>query len=102
MADVQAFAGCPIVEGALVRFSLRVGETSATAAALIEGIRAHPSCEFWADDLPYRDVDPLGLQGHQQVTDANLAALATWHRGRLATFDQALAAARPTARVSLP
>lgn len=81
---------CPIVEGALARFLLRIGESARTATIMIAGVRAHPRCEFWSDDISYRQVDLTRLQGHRQVTDAYLAALAEHHGGVLATFDAAL------------
>ncbi len=70
LASVAAFAVCPVVEGALVRFALRMGESTTTTAALVEQIRAHPRCQFWPDDLSYRDVDLADLCGHRQVTGA--------------------------------
>lgn len=91
------FAVCPIVEGALVRFVLRIGERPATARLLLERIAEHPRCEFWVADLSYRDVPLHELRGHRQVTDAYLVALATRHSARLATFDRALATAQPDA-----
>lgn len=102
LADEPTFAVCPVVEGALVRVVLRMGETAATATALVERIRAHPRCRFWPDDLSYRDVDLTGLHGHREVTDTYLAALADAHGGRLATFDQALAALRPRCTLLIP
>lgn len=93
LAGVERFTVCPIVEGALVRFLLRMGESSSTSAAVLAGIRAHQRCEFWTDDLSFQEVDLTGLRGHRQVTDAYLAALAGHHGGMLATFDAALAAA---------
>lgn len=89
------FAVCPIVEGALVGFVLRIGERAATARLMLERIGEHPRCAFWADDLSYRDAPLDELSGHRQVTNAYLAALATRHGARLATFDQALATAKP-------
>jgi predicted nucleic acid-binding protein len=82
---------CPVVEGALVRFLLRIGETAETAAAVLAGIRAAGRCEFWPDSISYDDVDLSTVRGHRQVTDSYLAALARARSGRLATFDQALA-----------
>ncbi len=49
VSAVGRFAVCPIVEGALVRFLLRLGESAATAAEVVQRVRALPSCEFWAD-----------------------------------------------------
>lgn len=102
LVKVEAFAVCPVVEGALVRFTLRLGESTVTARALLGGIRTHPRCHFWPDDISYRDVELAGLHGHPQVTDAYLAGLAAAHGGRLATFDQGLAAWRPAATLAIP
>lgn len=97
-----AFAVCPVVEGALVRFVLRVGESAATASALLREVRAHPGCRFLPDDLSYQDVDLTGLTGHRQVTDAYLAGLAAAHGSRLATFDAGLSRARPASTFLVP
>jgi toxin-antitoxin system PIN domain toxin len=102
LANVPAFALCPVVEGALVRFALRMSESTATSAALLDRVRAHPRCRFWPDDISYRDLDMADLQGHRQVTDAYLADLAAAHGGRLATFDQALIALRPAVALAIP
>ncbi len=96
---VQAFAVCPILEGVLVRFLLRVGESASTASSALTLIRTHPRCEFWADDASYADLDLSGLGGHRQVTDAYLAGLASTHGGNLATLDEALANSHPAARL---
>jgi hypothetical protein len=37
-ATVESFAVCPIVEGALVRFLLRLGESAATATEVLNRI----------------------------------------------------------------
>ena len=102
LADAVDFALCPVVEGALVRFLLRLGESSSTAAALLSRVRAHPRCQFWADDLSYGDVVLSDLIGHRQVTDAYLAALADAHGGTLATFDASLRSLRPGSTVAVP
>lgn len=49
---------------------------------------------FWPDDVSLHDdtlVDFSRVQGHQQVTDLYLLALAVRHGGRLVTFDRAVA-----------
>jgi predicted nucleic acid-binding protein len=51
-----------------------------------------PSHEFWPDSLSYHMVQMARVIGHRQVTDAYLAQLARDHGGRLATFDEGLAA----------
>jgi hypothetical protein len=48
---------------------------------------------FWPDDVSLRDdelVDFSRVQGHNQITDLYLLALAVKHGGRLVTFDQAI------------
>lgn len=94
-ARVDGFALCPIVEGALVRFLVRIGESTATTAAVLSGLYASPRCVFWPDSISYAAV-PLGhVVGHRQVTDAYLVALAASQGARLATFDAALVEALP-------
>jgi toxin-antitoxin system PIN domain toxin len=88
----EPFATCPVTEGALVRFLLRNGAGSREVADVLRGISAADGHEFWADDLPYSDIDMRGVIGHRQVTDAYLAGLARSRGGRLATLDRALAA----------
>ncbi len=92
LTTVSRFAVCPLVEGALIRFLLRIGESMETAAAVLEGVRTSERCEFWPDSVSYTDVDVSTIQGHRQVTDSYLAALAGHGLGQLATFDRALAA----------
>lgn len=102
LADVDAFAVCPIVEGALVRFLVRVGESSDTATRLLLGIRNHPRQHFWSDSVSYVDLDLSALRGHRQVSDLYLAGLAAANGGRLATFDAALAVIRPNDTYLVP
>ncbi len=45
-ADVDRIAVCPIVEGALVRFLIRLGQSQATAKDLLAALRADGRCEF--------------------------------------------------------
>lgn len=101
MAGIDRFALCPIVEGALVRFFVRLGESAATAIAVLTAVRALSSCEFWPDDVSYLETDVSHVIGHRQVTDAYLLDLARHHRGAgLATFDEGLATVDPS-RVAL-
>jgi toxin-antitoxin system PIN domain toxin len=90
-ASHQRVAVCPIVEGSLVRFLVRVGETAATASRILRSL--HDRCEFWPDDVSFADIELRGVIGHRQVTDTYLAALARRHSAKLATFDQGLALA---------
>jgi predicted nucleic acid-binding protein len=45
-STLDRFAICPIVEGALVRFLVRLRESPITAATVIQRIRSLPSYEF--------------------------------------------------------
>jgi toxin-antitoxin system PIN domain toxin len=93
LAEVGEFALCPITEGALVRFVVRMGESAATASALLAAVRTHPRCRFWPDAVSYADLDLSRIRGHRQVTDTYLVGLAAENGGTLATLDAALAAA---------
>lgn len=95
LAGVDEFAVCPVVEGALVRFILRIGASSRTAMTILQAIRHHPRGQFWPDAVSYVDLGLSDLRGHRQVTDVYLAGLAASKGGRLATLDTALAALRP-------
>jgi toxin-antitoxin system PIN domain toxin len=88
------FATCPIVEGALTRWIVRLEGRCGAAAAQSElrKLAADSRHRFWPDDLPYADVEWTGVLGHNQVTDAYLAALARQHQGRVMTLDRGFAA----------
>ncbi len=94
-----SFASCPITQGALVRFLVRAGSTSTVASTIVHDLGASTRHRFWPDDQGYDTVDPRGVVGHRQVTDAYLAGLARAHGGRLATFDKALALLHPDVAV---
>lgn len=102
LLQVGSFALSPVVEGALVRFLLRLGERPQTAVAVLRGLHGHHACEVWVDDLSYADVDLSGVLGHRQVTDAYLASLAAAHGGVLATLDEGLHSLRPVSTLLIP
>jgi predicted nucleic acid-binding protein len=93
--SVNRIALCPITEGAMVRYLIRVGETGATALGLLAALHQSTRTDFWPDSMSYVESELKHVTGHRQVTDAYLASLAASHRSRLATFDNALAAALP-------
>lgn len=101
-ADVERFAVCPVVEGALARFLVRIGESAHAAIEVLDAVHALPYCEFWTDSLPYARADLGHVRGHRQVTGAYLASLAEAGGGVLATLDEGLAAARPDAVALVP
>lgn len=101
-AGVDHIALCPVLEGSLVRFLIRLGQSQETARVVLDGLYSSPRCEFWPDALSYRHADLGHVVGHRQVTDAYLAALAALNNGRLATFDEALARSVPQHVVPIP
>ena len=88
------FATCPITQGALARFHMRLAERPSikTAKELLMRIVALPGHRFWPDDATYLDLPVAGVMGHRQITDAYLVLLARHHKGTLVTLDEALAA----------
>jgi len=74
-AGVRHFALCPVVEGALIRFAVRLGASPTAALQSLRLVRERSGYEFWPDSLSYADVDLHHVRGHRQVTDAYLASL---------------------------
>lgn len=94
--EASSLAVCPITEGALVRYLFRTqGRRAEASQDVLRKLEASPLITFWPDDISYGAVDLRALQGHRQVTDAYLVALARSKGGRLATFDESLAALYP-------
>ena len=93
-------ATCPLVENGVVRVMNlpAYGRRGAVGLHLVRD-RLRQACDeldhqFWPDDLSLRDdrhFDFSRLQGHNQITDAYLLALAVHHGGCLVSFDQAVA-----------
>jgi toxin-antitoxin system PIN domain toxin len=93
-------ATCPLVENGVIRvmampsYSRGGGVPMATVRARLQQACRVLDHAFWPDDVSLRDdtlVDFSRVQGHQQVTDLYLLALAVRHGGRLVTFDRAVA-----------
>lgn len=102
-AGITRFAICPVVEGALVRFLVRMGESAGVAREVLGAVQALPACEFWPDSLSYAAADLDHVRGHRQVTDAYLAGLAADRPdARLATLDEGLAQALPERTLLVP
>ena len=97
--DVQ-IATCPLVENGVVRV-MSLPSYSRRGAPPMQQVRERlrQACatldhEFWPDDVSLRNDDVFDftrVQGHNQITDMYLLALAVRHRGYLVTFDQAIA-----------
>lgn len=93
--DGRGVSTCPITEGALVRYALRVGLSVPEILELFGGLVASEHHHRWGCDVHF-DADVLsGVVGHRQVTDAYLVALARSEGGSLATFDRSIAELRP-------
>jgi uncharacterized protein len=90
-ASEADFATCPITQGALFRFLLRAGQSTAAAREVIGAVAGIDRHEFWPDSVSFIDVALNGVIGHRQVTDAYLAQLARHHAGELATLNSGLA-----------
>lgn len=99
---VDHLALCPVTEAALLRFTLRIGESAVTAKTLLGAIREDSRVVFWPVDLSYRDVALDDVRGHRQVTDVYLATLAAEHGGVLATLDEGLHQLRPAQTLLIP
>jgi toxin-antitoxin system PIN domain toxin len=94
----HGWASCPLTENGLVRIlgnPRRVEQhvPIPLAVSLLAQFRRNSTHQFWPDDVSLTDgrlIDPDGVQGHQQVGDLYLLALAVKHGGRLVTLDAAI------------
>ena len=93
-------ATCPLVENGVIRV-LSLPSYGRKGGLPIQRVREQlrAACRvldhaFWPDDISLRDdtlVDFNRVQGHNQITDLYLLALAVHRGGCLASFDQAIA-----------
>ena len=90
------WATCPITETGCVRVLSNPAYLTVSASPQEALRRLARFCDsgghrFWPDDLSLRDsldaVTARRLQGHHQLTDFHLAALAARRQGCLVTFD---------------
>jgi uncharacterized protein len=97
------WATCPFTQTAFVRLlsNPRISSdalTPANAESLLFRNLDHRDHHFWPDELSVRDaIAPLrsSIVGHRQITDAYLLGLAIFRKGKLATFDHAIASLAP-------
>lgn len=102
-SGITRFAVCPVVEGALVRFLVRIGEGAAVAQQVLRAVHALPACEFWPDSVSYATSDLGRVRGHRQVTDAYLVSLAAARPdAMLATLDDGLVQSQPERTLLVP
>lgn len=95
-------ATCPLTENGVVRvlslpsYSRRGGLSLQRVRRRLQEACAALDHVFWPDSLSLRDdrhFDFERVQGHNQITDMYLLALAVAHGGRLVSFDQSIALA---------
>lgn len=98
------FATCSTTQGTLLRLHIQLSAHPSPAAAwaCLRALASHPSHLFWDDGFSFLDIEPAGLSGHRQVTDAWLAHLARRRRGRVATLDAAFADTYPDVATLIP
>jgi predicted nucleic acid-binding protein len=94
-AEQSELALCPISEGAIVRYLVRMGVPAALVRRSMAAVYSHHGWTFLPDSVSYSQADLDAVTGHRQVTDAYLVALAAANKAVLATLDQALAAMYP-------
>ena len=93
-------ATCPLVENGVIRI-MSLPSYGRRGGLPIQQVRERlrQACAaldhmFWPDDISLRDdrfVDFNRVQGHNQITDLYLLALAVHHGGCLTSFDQGIA-----------
>ncbi len=100
----RGWATCPITQQGFVRIVSNVAYMKPAPGVrsaldlLQKTTEASINHEFWADDLPLYALSASvrqHLQGHNQITDAYLLALAAHRRGRLVTLDYRMEALAP-------
>ncbi|MFT4103794.1 MAG: PIN domain-containing protein [Burkholderiaceae bacterium] len=93
-------ATCPQVENGVIRvmslpgYGRRGGLPVRVVRERLKEACAALDHVFWPDDVSLRDdrcADFSRVQGHNQITDLYLLALAVRHGGCLVTFDQGIA-----------
>ena len=93
-------ATCPLVENGVIRVMISP-HYSRRGAPAIQQVRERlrQACSeldhvFWPDDVSLRDDELFNfarVQGHNQITDLYLLALAVRHEGCLLSFNQGIA-----------
>jgi predicted nucleic acid-binding protein len=87
---IDAFATCPITQLGFLRSSMALPDYAAdftSVRAVLDRITQKKGHEFFPCDQDF-SVLPLNIQGHQQITDQYLAALALKYNARLATLEK--------------
>jgi toxin-antitoxin system PIN domain toxin len=107
--SAKGWATCPLVQAGFVRVvsNPAFSSQSVSLQQAIESLtvslqdQAH---QFWPDSISLPDAVHLlkgRVQGHQQITDAYLVALAIHNRGKLATLDRKIVEFAPAGSVEV-
>jgi uncharacterized protein len=99
--EAELLLVCPVAEGALVRYLVRVGERAVVAQEVLRRLYQDPRVDTCPDDVSHVSADLADVVGHRQVTDAYLVALAAARGVTVATFDRAMATTWPSATTLL-
>jgi hypothetical protein len=90
----QGWASCPLTQNGCVRIMSQPNYPNPLplfdALSMLRASCAHPSHEFWPDDLSLLDEKRFvasRMHGHRQLTDLYLLALAVARDGCFVTFD---------------
>jgi toxin-antitoxin system PIN domain toxin len=103
------WATCPLAQAGFVRivsnpaFSSRSVSVQQAIEALIDSLRDDWH-QFWPDSVSLPDAMRMltaPINGHQQITDAYLVALAMRHKGKLATLDRGIQQWAPAGSVEV-
>ncbi len=95
----KAWATCPLTQVAFIRISsnpkiIADAVSPREALEVLKKIMEVSGHHFWPDAVAPADAKVFtsaAFVGHRQVTDAYLLALAQYHKGKLATFDNGIA-----------
>jgi hypothetical protein len=106
--ESRGWATCPLTEQGFVRIVSNAAymkpapKVRSALDLLQKTTEANKRHRFWADDLPLSALSESirrRLQGHRQITDAYLLALAMHHKGKLLTFDRRILQLAPEGSV---
>lgn len=97
----RAWATCPLTESGFVRVVSNpkyptIEATPSEAASRLAELTRAGGHHFWEDGVRITDSKKIRaelIQGHGQIMDIHLLALAVAQRGKLATFDRKINAA---------
>ncbi len=94
----QGWASCPITQNGCLRILSQPSYPNPRAMPVLLDALGHSFTsqyhQFWPDDISLMDPQRFRrdrVQGHRQLTDLYLLALAVHHQGRLVTLDAGIA-----------